>query len=111
MDENSLTARICGAAALCLSLACNALMVSLCLRYLAMLRAPAGMLGAYVDSKGGLSELGGLVPQLVLLSVAGAWVCARLGRFQRAASCSAALSVLLWACAVIIAQIIRALLH
>ncbi len=99
------------AAALLLSVACNVRIFNCCLVYFAMLRAPSGMLGNYVEEGGGLSGPYSFIAQLVLVCAACSLAASCAERFKRVAVWSAGLSVLLWACAAILAQLVRALLH
>ena len=69
----------------------------------------AQMLGSVIDNRGGLHEINSWIPFLVLLSIGGGFLAARLARLRRAGEISAVMGVLGWIGVAVLAQAIRSL--
>ena len=77
-----------GIAALVASIGSNLLLINICFIYFSFLGRGA-LLGSYVDSRGGLWEINGVVPFLMLVAVIGGLAASKLNAFKRLAVYSA----------------------
>jgi hypothetical protein len=104
-NNTSTTSSRWGFVALGASILSNLFLITICLTYYSILNNP-GLMSSRVASRGGLSEINGIIPLLAIIAAAGGIMAANLKTSKSLAIISASVGAMSWCCSLVLVYFI-----